>query len=478
MPNDDIQRIGVETVVESLDKFTRDMREYGKSLSESSKQTTDFQKTTENTKKTGKNFSDAMKGMTGDMKGLIQNFVSGIPVIGQFGAALTGLLLNPVVLATAGIAALVVGITKLGTRGGEIEGIRTAFANIIAPVLEADESVQDFIDNLRTAAGGAISEVDLMTRANLALAGATGDVRDTFARALPQLLQVAQVQAAATGQSVDFLFESLITGIKRGSPLLIDNTGLVLNMTDAYEEFARQNNTTVEALTDAEKQIALINATLAAGNQAIEAAGGIQTNAASESAKAGALLIDTVDQLALAFEPLATVVLQGVNAFLSFVNTIVRQVAPYIQFLGQTLENFVNGIKPVFDAISGNARASADETRQAAEGMARGVVSPVQHILNIFGQLGTFLVEGAQQFIRGAANIAAAIGNGLLAGANRFIFPVVLDIATFIADFLSGFSPPKRGPLSTIDTGAANVMQAWMQGFTENILISKVNDLY
>lgn len=465
MPGDDVQRIGVETVVQNLDEFSKNMMTYIKSLKDSAKQTTDFQKTTEKTKQSGKQFSDAVKTMSSDLKSMVQGFTSGIPVIGRFGAALSSLLLNPVVLATAAIVALGVGITKLGVRGGEIEGIRVAFANIIAPVLEADESVQDFVDNLRQAAGGAISEVSLLTSTNLALAGATGEVRETFARALPDLLQTAQVQAAATGQSVEFLFSSLVTGIKRGSPLLIDNTGLVLNMTEAYEAFATQNNTTVESLTDAEKQIALINATVAAGNEAVAAAGGIQANAATEAAKASALLADTGDQLALAFEPIATIVLQGVNAFLTFVNTIVRNVAPVIQFVGQSISNLINGIQPVFTALSSHASASAKQTTQATEEMAQGVVTPIQFILNTFGQLATFLMEGAQSFIRGAANIAAAIGNGLMAGANAFIFPAVIQIATFIADFLSGFSPPKKGPLSTIDVGAANVMEAWTQGF-------------
>lgn len=463
--NDDVQRIGVETVVASLDTFVKDMKTYAKSLTDATKDTTEFQKTTEKQKKSGNVFSDTVTSMGSSLKGMIQGFVSGIPVIGSFGSALTGLLMNPVVLATAAIAGLIVGITKLGIRGGEIEGIRTAFANIIAPVLDADESVQDFVDNLRASAGGAISEVDLLTNTNLALAGATGEVRDTFARSLPALLQTAQVQAAATGQSVDYLFTSLVTGIKRGSPLLIDNTGLVLNMTEAYEAFAEQNNTTVDALSDSEKQIALINATVEAGNAAIAAAGGIQTNAATESAKAGALMKDTVDQLALAFEPIATVVMQGVNALLTFVNEIVRYVAPYIQFFGQTLQSVFSGASQVFGLFQHDVNETVEKTTEGFGAMAQGVTSPMQFILNTLGQLGQFLINAAQEYIRFAANIAAAIGNGLMAGANAYVFPAVINIATFIADFLEGFSPPKRGPLSNIDVGAANVMKAWTEGF-------------
>ena len=49
--------------------------------------------------------------------------------------------------------------------------------------------------------------------------------------------------------------------------------------------------------------------------------------------------------------------------------------------------------------------------------------------------------------------------------ANTLIFPALILIAEFIADFLMSCSPPKRGPLGRIDEGGANVMRAWLQGF-------------
>ena len=83
-------------------------------------------------------------------------------------------------------------------------------------------------------------------------------------KGLAGLMDIARAQARATGQDVNYLFDSLVMGVKRGTPLLIDNTGLVLKVSDANERFARSLGKTVGALT-AEKQIALLNATLEAG---------------------------------------------------------------------------------------------------------------------------------------------------------------------------------------------------------------------
>ena len=476
MPENNFEKIGVDVVMEGLDRFTKDFKTYAKELKDGTKETEKFQKETEKTKKSGNVFSKTIDSMKSAVKGFIGNMTAGIPIIGAFGGAIATAL-GPIGLAITAIVGMGVAITKLGQRGGQIEAVRLAFANIISPVLTADESIQGFVDNLRMAAGGAISEFELLKQANTALAGATGEVRDTFARALPDLLQTAQVQAAATGQSVEHLFSSLVTGIKRSSPLLIDNTGLVISITDAQEAYAESLGITASALTEEQKQIALINATVEAGAEAQRLAGGIQVNAATEAAKAQALLKDTVDQLALAFEPLGGLILQGVNALLSFVNTIVREVAPYIQFFGQTLSNVFNGANRVLETFGMSSHQVSESTKGSMGTMAKETKGFVQQFIDLIGQGADFLIQGAQNYARGAANIMAAFGNAFLAGANRFVFPVIINIAQFIADFLTGFSPAKMGPLSNIDTGAGNIMKSWAEGFVGAFQPQRIQDV-
>jgi len=89
----------------------------------------------------------------------------------------------------------------------------------------------------------------------------------------------------------------------------------------------------------------------------------------------------------------------------------------------------------------------------------------------VAGILKKYLVEPVSkaldpvEFARRAGYAFGALAQGILWAANTYIFPAVIMIATFIADFLMGFSPPKKGPLSKIDEGGANVMRAWLQGF-------------
>lgn len=449
-----IQRIGVETVVQSLNNFQRDMNTYIKQLDTGSKATTDFAKTTEKTGKSGGSFLDFFKGFGGVIKNFTGELSKSVPQVGALNAGIMSLT-NPATAAAAAVTGLGTAIFTLGLRGAQIEGVRVAFENTLnsmASFVDSGSDVNDFLETLKTSAAGTISEFELMRLTNVALAGSTGELRETFAGALPRLLEIARVQAAATGQSVDYLFQSLVTGLKRGSPLLIDNTGLVLSVGDANKAYAESLGITVEQMTEQQKQIALINATLEAGSLAIDAAGGIQENAATKFARTQATLQNITDTLAVSFEPTLSRVLDVVNNVLANVESGIAAIAPFIE----------EGLNRIMNYFSG---------------IAQFIAPAVQVIMDYINFLVEYWSAAIPAFLKGAVNIAAAIGNGLLAGANHFIFPAVIQIATFIADFLSGMSPPPKGPLSTIDKGASNVMEAWMQGFVGGFSITPIEQI-
>ena len=50
---------------------------------------------------------------------------------------------------------------------------------------------------------------------------------------LPDLLKFASIRAMETGQSVDYMVSSIVTGLGRKSPLILDNLGLKLKDLDA-----------------------------------------------------------------------------------------------------------------------------------------------------------------------------------------------------------------------------------------------------
>ncbi len=452
MANDSgMEKIGVTTVVEGLATYQKQMSDYIRKTQDAAKATTDYQQSTEKVGAKSGGILGFLKNLISGFKDMAQKAASGIPGLEGISAAIGGLS-SGALIAAGGVAILAAGIFNLGQRGATYIGVQTAFNNTLSQFSDELGSSSGYLEKLRTAAGDTISELELMRLTNVALAGATGDVGQAIGQSLPRLLEIARVQAAATGQSVDYLFESLVTGVKRASPRLIDNTGLVIDLSAANETYAASIGKTVDQLTEQDKQIALINATLAAGDAAIAAAGGVQETAATKMARANALIQNSLDNLGVAVEPILSGILDVFNFFAAGVEQATAYIAPIIREIAMR-------VGTVFQAI------------------AQFLSPAVQFILDKLVELGTFIVDGVQFFIKGAAAIAGAIGNGLLAGANAFIFPAVIGIAQFIADFLSGFSPPKKGPLSTIDTGAANVMKAWTEGFVGAFSPQSISDV-
>lgn len=91
------------------------------------------------------------------------------------------------------------------------EGIRRAFAAL---------NQSDLLDNLRAATRNTVSDIDLMAAAVKA---------NNFKIPLEDLaryFKFAQQRARETGESVDYLVESIVLGIGRKSPLILDNLGI------------------------------------------------------------------------------------------------------------------------------------------------------------------------------------------------------------------------------------------------------------
>lgn len=117
-----------------------------------------------------------------------------------------------------GMIAGVFAVDKLISFGKEVfniatqaEGVQTAFYKI--------GSARD-LDRLRDSVRGTVSDLDLMKRAVQA---------QNFGipvQELGRLFEFASKRAQDTGQSVDYLVDSIVMGIGRKSPLILDNLGI------------------------------------------------------------------------------------------------------------------------------------------------------------------------------------------------------------------------------------------------------------
>lgn len=126
---------------------------------------------------------------------------------------------------------------NLLTRGAELFGekvmeFKDSIAELISGGLEMAEQAdgvtrafnnlnqEGLLDNLRKATKGTVNDVQLMTAAVQA-----NDFRIPL-EDLGKYLEFAQLKAQQTGQSVDYMTNSIVTGLGRKSPLILDNLGI------------------------------------------------------------------------------------------------------------------------------------------------------------------------------------------------------------------------------------------------------------
>src|SRR3990167_939288 len=199
-----------------------------------------------------------------DAGGGIETFISSLKGV--------GIIIGSVIAGIYGFSKALEAALAAGEQGAAVRQTAISFDQMTKSVGASVVLLQQ----LQVASRGTIPDMQLMSYATTALAGASGEFGEQMGRTLPHLLEIAKAAQKANPAlgSVDYQFQSLIIGLKRLSPRLIDNTGLQIKLGAAYEVLAKKLGKNREDLDAQEQQMALLNATLAAGDRLIEQIGG------------------------------------------------------------------------------------------------------------------------------------------------------------------------------------------------------------
>lgn len=148
----------------------------------------------------------------------------------------------------------------LAAQAAEYEQSRQAFRSM-AERMGAD--AEEVFGKVRKLSGGLIDDASLTQSMNKALSLGIPIEK------LGDLMLIARAKSRDMGITATQAFNDIATGIGRGSPLILDNLGLMLKLGSANEAMAASLGKTVEQLTDKEKKTAILNATLDAGKEAL-----------------------------------------------------------------------------------------------------------------------------------------------------------------------------------------------------------------
>ena len=216
-------------------------------------------------------------------------------------------------------------------RGSDVAAMRNSFTALAGGVEEAGGRM----DVLRAGTRGLVTEFDLMKASNKAL---LLDLNVNAAK-MGELAKTATILGKAMGQDATKSLDDLITALGRSSPMILDNLGLSVKVGEANEAYARALGKTSEALTDAEKKQAFMNAALDAAAEKTRELGGLKLTAA-----------DRAKQLATSF----------VNVSDASASWLVN-----IGFVNRGLEDLTTNIGTLEALFRGGPKAALDAYRQA-----------------------------------------------------------------------------------------------------------------
>ncbi len=136
-----------------------------------------------------------------------------------------------------------------GTR--DLADYEDAYATFVKNVgADSDELIR----RMQDASAGTISETQILLNANRAM------IMDIPYDYLPRMMEVSRAAARGMGEDVDHMFESIVTGSARESPMILDNLGIKMNQLTEYEKkWAKARGLNAAALTAEQQRQVFLN---------------------------------------------------------------------------------------------------------------------------------------------------------------------------------------------------------------------------
>lgn len=243
------------------------------------------------------------------------------------------------ITAGAAIAAAFVGIRQ----AARAEDVTPAFEKLAQVT---GDSVVSALGKLREATKGTISDLDLMKNANRAAAlGAAGSVED-----FGKMAEAARQLGKTVGVDVDYALESMVLGVGRLSPRILDNIGLMVRLEATNETYAASVGKTADELSAAEQRAAVLAEVMRQVNARLD--GREIKRASDEFDRLQTVTSNVGTTLGTILLPAAAEVAKvGAEAGRSFDSFLSNNKASIAGNLSQAVARIGNGLKGAFNVV-------------------------------------------------------------------------------------------------------------------------------
>lgn len=250
--------------------------------------------------------------------------------------------------ATTAVVGLGAGIAKLAIDAAPLVEVQSAFEGLAQ---SADMGADEMLDALQRGSAGMIAQRDLMLTFNKAAQLVSTD----FAVQLPDAMQYLGKVAASTGQDMGFLLDSLVTGVGRLSPMILDNLSIQVSLADATARASEMFGIEADELTKAQVQAGMMNVVMERLAENTANMPDVTEGAAAGIARMRARIQDTKDAIGLAFVPVLLSLMDAgqplidtlLPMLVTWLGALAEKVLPVVEAIGKFINRLVEGENPL-----------------------------------------------------------------------------------------------------------------------------------
>lgn len=217
-------------------------------------------------------------------------------------------------IAGGAIAAMAAGVGiaafNLAKDAAPVEGIRNAFNGLTADMEGGSKRI---LDALEESSYGMVKQSELMKSFN----AASQLVSKDFAGKMPEAMQYLAKVSAATGQDMGFMIDSMVKGVGRLSPMILDNLGIQVSLEEATTNAALAFGVAAGELSKAQIQTGMMNVIMEKLKTNTADMPEVAGTAAQQFAKLGAQFGNIKDAIGLKLLPLFQAVADKLSTWLS-----------------------------------------------------------------------------------------------------------------------------------------------------------------
>lgn len=397
-----------------------------------------------------------LKGV-GKLGGMIAKGIGGavsfaIPKLQSLGNILLTTVKGGALAAGAAIVGMGAALIKTVFDAAPIKGIQDAFAGLAKA---SGTGMKEMLGALQQGSAGMITNRDLMTSFNKAASLVSVD----FAKRLPDAMNVLGKVSAATGEDMGFLLNSLVTGVGRLSPMILDNLGIQVDLASANEDYAKSLGVSVGSLSKTQQQTALTNQVFEKLALTTAAMPDVAGSATAGLAQFGTMIKNTGAAIGLALLPALEKILPPI---LELATGVIDKVLPAFEKIGGALGTFIEGILAGADPLAALKVALFNAFGIEGLNAANTIEDIVLNIQNFITRVQALITEIQPYIDKAAAFITENVN------INDAFIALGITLATVIIPAILAMAAPFLGIIATfllLIAGIALLRTAWENNF-------------